>query len=558
MTFDRNKDLQNESHMISEDKNYMGEIVTKDRSLNQNAENHKVEEDGYYCETPNSNISKFNTECELENKYRKNQIFNNIPNLLKISHRQTQVLQLVSFLDLYNIPQSMPLVHFLNGPKSSGVNYVARSLLKHYSDCGYEYIVVKKVSVIDHKSLMRDIGRRLYNLLSKKYPENDESDFGDLENVNFEENLNYSKIKNIKSGLDARSIETFSSFKDYLQNLLLYYDIHIDASTSIYIFLQEFDEYPLLDYNTVFRFYKIIESLHGSKFQIKLIFSFHESALMKQYTGGMVNPVITQFPRYTAFEVESILVSYLCRDLIEMNKSFGKKFISVCCESFIQYVGYDVVQLAKIIKYKYKQYEQEIILNNYDFVKFLQKNKELLLTVEISAPKKRRHNELESESAALEKLVSVDKYSNFSRMSKYILISCFYCSYYPVKCDSLFFMKSINNNLLAKSKVSRGNQNKFEIHTEPRGFGLERLLLVFNIFFFQDDLDQESPRNLNGTDINFAKCFTQLLDSKYVGKNINDYFDCYRTDCKYKLLLPPSEIKKISESVGFERVELIV
>lgn len=556
MTFDKDKDDKNENHVINENENYK-KVSDKEFSLlNRDAGNREIEED--YCESSLTNNSKFNTECELQNMFHKNQTFNLLPDLLKISHRQTQVLQLVSFIDLYNIPQSMPLVQFLNGPKSSGVNYVARSVLKQYEDCGYEYIVVKKVSVIDHKSLMRDIGRKLYTLLSKKYPENDDSDFGDIEHGNLEDNLNYSKIKNIKSGLDARSIETFSSFKDYLQNLLLYYDIHIDVSTSIYIFLQEFDEYPLLDYNTVFRFYKIIESLHGSKFQIKLIFSFHETALMKQYTGGIVNPVITQFPRYTAFEVESILVSHLCKHLIEINKVFGRQFINICCESFIQCVGYDVVQLAKIIRYKYKQYEEEIILNKYDFVKFLQKNKELLLNVEISTSKKRKHSDSDSDSVALPKVLPLDKYSNFSKMSKYLLISCFYCSYYPAKCDSLFFMKSINNNLLAKSKMSRGNQNKFEVHTEPRGFGLERLLLVFNIFFFQDDLDQKTPRNANGTDINFAKCFTQLLDSKYIGKNINDYFDCYRTDCKYKLLLPPAEIKKISESVGFERVELIV
>ncbi|OBA25682.1 hypothetical protein HANVADRAFT_106145, partial [Hanseniaspora valbyensis NRRL Y-1626] len=230
-----------------------------------------------------------------------NDNINNIPDLLNITYRQEQILQLTSFLDLYNLPQTMPSVQFINGPKSSGVNYVMRQVLQHYSQTCYEYIVVKKGSVIDHKSLMREIGRKLYTLFAKKYPEDEINDSEDLSYEKGSEEMSalaFAKIKNIKSGLDSRAIETFSSFKDYLQNLLLYYDINIDSPTSIYIFLQEFDDYPLLDFNTIFRFSKISESLHGSKFQIKFIFSFKENSVMKQYIGGMVNPVITQFPRY--------------------------------------------------------------------------------------------------------------------------------------------------------------------------------------------------------------------------------------------------------------------
>ncbi|KAL6929204.1 hypothetical protein ACO0SA_002544 [Hanseniaspora valbyensis] len=499
---------------------------------------------------------------EYSNSFDNDNI-NNIPDLLNIPHRQEQIIQLTSFLDLYNLPQTMPSVQFINGPKSSGVNYVMRQVLQHYSQTGYEYIVVKKGSVIDHKSLMREIGRKLYTLFAKKYPEDEMNDSEDLSYEKSSEEMSalaFAKIKNIKSGLDSRAIETFSSFKDYLQNLLLYYDINIDSPTSIYIFLQEFDDYPLLDFNTIFRFSKISESLHGSKFQIKFIFSFKENNVMQQYIGGMVNPVITQFPRYTSLEIESILASNLCKEFLNIDEVFGRQFINICCESFSQTLGFDLMQLSKIIKYKYKEYEEEIVLCKYNFAKFLSNNKHILQNVEVKTVKKRKYLNVTEDVDDEDKKQKEDKYINFSRMTKYILISCYYCSYYPSKCDSLFFLKSINEKLLPKSKSSRSSLSNYELSTEPRGFALERLLLVFNIFFYQDneDLSNSTMRNDLGTDVNFANCFTQLLDIKYVGKNINDYFDCYRTDCKYKLLLPPAEIKKIAESVGFERTELVI
>ncbi|XBW37347.1 hypothetical protein QEN19_002927 [Hanseniaspora menglaensis] len=507
-------------------------------------------------------------DANLEYTYDENENVSlfNLPDLPSIPHREAQVLQLTSFLDLYNLPNAMPTVQFVNGYKSSGVNYVMRKILSHYSNAGYEYIIIKKGSVIDHKSLMRDIGRQLYMLLSNKYPDEDLNDNdGDLRDDDYiktdEKNLlTYSKIKNIKSGLDARSIETFSSFQDYLKNLLLYYDINILSPTSIYIFLEEFDQYPLLDYNTIFRFYKIIESLHGSKFQLKLIFSFQDSSIMNQYLGGIINPVITQFSRYTTDEVQRILTKHLCKELVAENEGFGKEFIKICCESFIEPLGFDLVQLSKTIKHKYRDAEKEIIQSQYNFAKFLQKNKDILNSVELNLNKKRKRKEItEAEDVEIKQQLP-DKYSEFSKLTKYLLISCYYCSYYPSKCDSIFFLKSVNEKRGTKTKASKSNKSAYQVYTEPKGFGIERLLMVFNIFFYQDN-SSINPKFLEisqpGTDINCAGSFTQLLDSKYIGKNINDYFDCYRTDCKYKLLLPPIEIKKIAESINFERMEII-
>lgn len=88
-----------------------------------------------------------------------------------IEYRETQTAMLTSFLDIYNQPDCFPSLQFVCGPPSSGADYTIKTMLKHFKKTteNFDYISIKKSSVIDFKGFLKTTARELYNLLNHKY-----------------------------------------------------------------------------------------------------------------------------------------------------------------------------------------------------------------------------------------------------------------------------------------------------------------------------------------------------------------------------------------------------
>lgn len=496
-----------------------------------------------------------------------------------VEFRETQTAMLTSFLDIYNQPDCFPSLQFVCGPPSSGADYTIKTMLKHFKKTteNFEYISIKKSSVIDFKGFLKTMARELYNLLNRKY----KADLTKVLGSEIESKVDKRKRKKttkmmtqrVKSGLDSRAMESFSTFRDYVHNLLLFFNSVADEKEhmSIYIHLQEYDLYQQVDYHTLSRMVKIFESLSGSIYHIKIIASFTQPVLMTQYLGTNLNPAIINFPRYTGRELQQILIKYTCKDIVDVNVSFGTSFITLCVESFIDMVGINISLFTLLIKKKFNENIDQIYDSGYDFMKFLKKNMHIFKDVyklEEEEKETKEEDLLEDDESVGTKRQKIqagmERYADYSLMTKYVIIASYYCSHFGEKFDGINFVKDVDEmKSLDVSKASSiralSKGAKREPMKAPKGFEFERMLYVFNIFFYQDRNDAgfiEQNNGSTGTDVHVYQAFTTLIDAKIVGKNINDYYDVYKPECRYKFLAPVEDVRMIAQEIGFQRLEL--
>lgn len=498
-----------------------------------------------------------------------------------IEYRETQTAMLTSFLDIYNQPDCFPSLQFVCGPPSSGADYTIKTMLKHFKKTteNFDYISIKKSSVIDFKGFLKTTARELYNLLNHKY----KADLTKVLGTEIENKVSKRKRKKtkkmmtqrVKSGLDSRAMESFPNFRDYVHNLLLFFNSVADEKEhmSIYIHLQEYDLYQQVDYHTLSRMVKIFEGLSGSIFHIKIIASFTQPVLMTQYLGTNLNPAIINFPRYTERELQQILIKYTCKDIVDVNVSFGTSFITFCVESFIDMVGININLFTLLIKKKFNENVDQIYDCGYDFMKFLKKNMHIfkdVYTLEEDEKETKEEESFEYDDESLgtkrQKIqAGMERYADYSLVTKYVIIASYYCSHFGEKYDGINFVKDVDEiKSLDVSKASsikaKSKGVKREPMKAPKGFEFERMLYVFNILFFQDRNDAgfiEQNNGSTGTDAHVYQAFTNLIDAKIVGKNINDYYDVYKPECRYKFLAPVEDVRMIAQDIDFQRMELL-
>jgi len=212
-----------------------------------------------------------NEDDQLDVDYLKNTIkVEKAFETFNVEFREQQTAVLTSFLDIYKQPDSFPLLQFVCGPPSSGADYTIKTMLKHFHKAteNFEYFTIKKSSVIDFKGFLKTTARELHNLLHHKYKASLSKVFeSELKGKSHKRKAATKKslTANAKSGLDSRAMESFSNFRDYVHNLLLFFNSIADDKehTSIYIHLQEYDLFQQVDYHTLSRMVKIFEGLSG-------------------------------------------------------------------------------------------------------------------------------------------------------------------------------------------------------------------------------------------------------------------------------------------------------
>ncbi|KAL6933558.1 uncharacterized protein HGUI_03009 [Hanseniaspora guilliermondii] len=495
-----------------------------------------------------------------------------------VEFRETQAAMLTSFLDIYKQPDCFPSLQFVCGPPSSGADYTIKTMLKHFKKTteNFEYISIKKSSVIDFKGFLKTTARELYNLLNYKYKSDLNKVMGsELEGKQDKKSKKKVMSQRVKSGLDSRAMESFPNFRDYVHNLLLFFNSVANEREhmSIYIHLQEYDLYQQVDYHTLSRMVKIFEGLSGSIFHIKIIASFTQPVLMTQYLGTNLNPAIINFPRYTEKELQQILIKYTCKDIVDVNVSFGISFITFCVESFIDMVGININLFTLLIRKKFNESIDQIYDSDYDFMRFLKRNKHIfkdVYTLEDDEKENKEEDvfEFDDEGSGTKRQkiqAGMERYADYSLVTKYVIISSYYCSHFAEKYDCINFVKDVDEiKSLDASKASSikamSKSFKREPMKAPKGFEFERMLYVFNILFYQDRNNAgfiEQNNGSTGTDIHVYQSFTSLIDAKIVGKNINDYYDVYKPECRYKFLAPIEEVRMIAEEINFQRMELL-
>lgn len=524
-----------------------------------------------------------NEDDQLDVDYLKNTIkVEKAFETFNVEFREQQTAVLTSFLDIYKQPDSFPLLQFVCGPPSSGADYTIKTMLKHFHKAteNFEYFTIKKSSVIDFKGFLKTTARELHNLLHHKYKASLSKVFeSELKGKSYKRKATTKKTltANAKSGLDSRAMESFSNFRDYVHNLLLFFNSIADDKehTSIYIHLQEYDLFQQVDYHTLSRMVKIFEGLSGSIFHIKIIASFSQPVLMTQYLGTNLAPAIINFPRYTERELQQILIKYTCRDIVEANPSFGTSFITFCVESFIDMVGININLFTLLIKRKFKESLNQIHGCDFDFMAFLKTNKHIFKEV-YDFDEEKTENKTDNLAYDLDEheevsgtkkqklLPGMERYVDYSLATKYVIIASYYCSHFAEKYDGVYFVKDTDEiNALDLSKSAATNSSSVKVKREPlkapKGFEFERMLYVFNILFYQDRNDFgfiDQNNGFTGTDVNVYQCFTTLLEAKIIGKNINDYYDVYKPECRFKFLAPLEDVVMIANEINFERMEL--
>ncbi|CAI8499312.1 unnamed protein product [Hanseniaspora opuntiae] len=120
-----------------------------------------------------------------------------------VEYRETQTAMLTSFLDIYNQPDCFPSLQFVCGPPSSGADFTIKTMLKHFKKTteNFDYISIKKSSVIDFKGFLKTTARELYNLLNHKY----KADLTKVLGTEIENKVSKRKRKKTKKNDDPKS-----------------------------------------------------------------------------------------------------------------------------------------------------------------------------------------------------------------------------------------------------------------------------------------------------------------------------------------------------------------
>ncbi|CCD23680.1 origin recognition complex subunit 5 NDAI_0C00190 [Naumovozyma dairenensis CBS 421] len=479
-----------------------------------------------------------------------------IPDVL---FRDYQVELLESYL--LDDPNVSPLNLFIQGYKATGKTYTLEKYFQYHPD-DLLHAWIKPLELVSWKPFIQAIARTVQETLQTKYPSVSNNDDRN-EKEEDEENL---------KRLDTLSVEEPYLLMNFLETILSKYATALMEPRSFYLILDGFDSFHDLDTQLIQTIFKLSEILNVSnggqqlKIKLKFIHIIQDSSFLNRYTSYCLPTII--FPRYNIDELIEILIFSRSKDLL-MNYKFTEKcnellifnneeklsivinFIQLIIQSFNSYTGNDIYAINDLIDFKWEIYVDGMNSDNISNpLALYKKTLKIFTSTDCSLVQENDNEQQESDTVTTTTTYSI------SKMSKYLLIAAYLCSYLEPRFDSfLFSLKSE----LKTGRSSTGRRKKKDINPrflQASLFSIERLLAIFqNIYPMEMNWKSGSLASLGENSLirSNVEVFQNLaeLDSlKLLATTKN--IDLLNHKNKWKVNVPWEIIEEVAKSVDFD------
>ncbi|KAL3230461.1 Origin recognition complex subunit 5 [Nakaseomyces bracarensis] len=435
-------------------------------------------------------------------------------------------------------PDLTPPNLMIQGYSGTGKTYTIRKFMESNTDVAYAWL--QPIEVVSWKPLFQAIARSTQQALMEKFP-----------------NLQ-------KTQYDPMAVEEPSFSVRYLTNLFSHYD-SLPERVPLYIIYDGFDRLQDIDSQLLYKVLKLHELLpRHSKIVLKSVFIVRDISFVQRYSTNSLPLII--FPRYSIDEITELLILSRTQELINSNfmvlqlktmeglvvdvdllEKLAINFIQLIVQSFQSYTGNDIFALNDLIDFKWPQYVKNINSTNiFDPLALYRAT----VKVFVSTSDGLLENE---EILENEDISEVNQTYELSKISKYLLIAAYFCSYIEAKYDISIFSRRTTKAATTKRKKKEQNPR----FLQPSFFHIERLLAIFqSIYPIESDIPKGSLASLKSDELmrsnvevfqNLSELFSLKLIACTTAKNL----DMLGHKIKWRVNVPWEIILEIADSVNF-------
>lgn len=435
-------------------------------------------------------------------------------------------------------PDLTPPNLMIQGYSGTGKTFTLRKFLDARENLVYAWL--QPIEVVSWKPLFQAIARSTQQVLMDKFP-----------------GLQYKEY-------DPMAVEEPSISIRYLTNLFSHYD-SLPERVPLYIIYDGFDSLKDIDSQLLYKVLKLHELLpKTSKIVLKSVFTIRDISFVHRYSTNSIPLII--FPRYSIEQIVDILIVTRAQDLsnsvfiekqlerlegIQIDGDLLEKlainFIQLIVQTFQSYTGNDILALNDLLDFKWPQYVKNInSVNIFDPLALYRATVKVFVTTGDGLLDNEEMIEDEESN-------DVEQTYELSKISKYLLIAAYFCSYIEAKYDTSIFSKRTTKTANTRRKKKEQNPR----YLQPSFFYIERLLAIFqSIFPIESDLPKGSLASLKSDELihsnvevfqNLSELFSLKLIACTTAKNL----DMLSHKIKWRVNVPWEIILEIADSVDF-------
>lgn len=439
-------------------------------------------------------------------------------------------------------PDLTPPNVIIQGYSGTGKTFTLQKFLESKQNLVYAWL--QPIEVVSWKPLFQAIARSTQQVLMDKFP-----------------GLQYKEY-------DPMAVEEPSISIRYLTNLFAHYD-SLSERIPLYIIYDGFDSLKDIDSQLLYKVLKLHELLpKDSKIVLKSVFTVRDISFVHRYSTNSLPLII--FPRYTIEQIIEILILTRTQELINSNfmqqqlksmedievsvdllEKLAINFIQLIVQSFQSYTGNDVFALNDLIDFKWPQYIKNInSMNIFDPLALYRATVKVFVTTGDGLLENEEMVEDDDNN-------DVEQTYELSKISKYLLIAAYFCSYIEAKYDTSIFSKRATKT--ASSRRKKKDQNPR--YLQPSFFYIERLLAIFqSIYPMESEVPRGSLASLKSEELihsnvevfqNLSELFSLKLIACTTAKNL----DMLSHKIKWRVNVPWEIILEIADSVNFNIAE---